>query len=50
MDERELVSLYYGADVTESDAQQVADQIEDLYPDVEVLAEELHDQGFRFLS
>jgi dihydroxyacetone kinase-like predicted kinase len=36
MDERELVSLYYGADVTVEDAQQVADQIEELYPDVEV--------------
>jgi DAK2 domain fusion protein YloV len=36
MDERELVSLYYGADVKEGDAQQVADQIEALYPDVEV--------------
>ena len=36
MDERELVSLYYGADVNEQDAQQVADQIETLYPDVEV--------------
>lgn len=36
MEERELVSLYYGADVTEKDAQQVADKIEELYPDVEV--------------
>jgi hypothetical protein len=36
MDERELVSLYYGADVNEQDAQQVAHQIETLYPDVEV--------------
>jgi hypothetical protein len=36
MDDRELVSLYYGADVNEQDAQQVADQIEELYPDVEV--------------
>ena len=36
MNERELVSLYYGADVNQQDAQQVADQIEELYPDVEV--------------
>jgi hypothetical protein len=36
MDERELLSLYYGADVTGSEAQQVASQIETLYPDVEV--------------
>ncbi len=36
MGERELASLYYGADVNEADAQQVADQIEGLYPDVEV--------------
>ena len=36
MDERELLSLYYGADVTAAEAEQVADQIEALYPDVEV--------------
>ncbi|MBE2223390.1 MAG: DAK2 domain-containing protein [Anaerolineae bacterium] len=36
MDERELVSLYYGADVNEKDAQEVAAQIETLYPAVEV--------------
>ena len=36
MDDRELVSLYYGADVTEQDARQVADKIKELYPDVEV--------------
>jgi DAK2 domain fusion protein YloV len=36
MDDRELVSLYYGQDVTEADATAVADQIEELYPDVEV--------------
>jgi len=36
MDERELVSMYYGAGATESDAQQLADMISELYPDVEV--------------
>ena len=36
MNERELVSLYYGADVTGEDALEVASQIEALYPDVEV--------------
>jgi hypothetical protein len=36
MDERELVSIYYGADVTEADAEQLAGAITDLYPDVEV--------------
>jgi DAK2 domain fusion protein YloV len=36
MDERELVSIYYGADVTEAEAEQVAGTITDLYPDVEV--------------
>jgi DAK2 domain fusion protein YloV len=36
MDDRELVSIYFGQDVTESDAEQVADKLRDLYPDVEV--------------
>jgi hypothetical protein len=36
MDERELVSLYYGQDVMEDEATAVAEQIESLYPDVEV--------------
>jgi DAK2 domain fusion protein YloV len=36
MDDRELVSIYYGQDVTESDAEQVADKLSGLYPDVEV--------------
>jgi len=36
MDERELLSLYYGEDVTEADATAVANQIEELYPDVEI--------------
>lgn len=36
MADRELLSLYYGADVTQQDAEQVAAQIEVLYPDVEV--------------
>jgi DAK2 domain fusion protein YloV len=36
MDERELVSIYYGEDVTESDAEQLAGKISDLYPNIEV--------------
>ena len=36
MEERELVSLYYGASVDEANAQSLADQIEARYPDIEV--------------
>jgi dihydroxyacetone kinase-like predicted kinase len=36
MAEREIVSVYYGADVKEQDAQAVADRIEGMYEDVEV--------------
>ncbi|MCB8984859.1 MAG: DAK2 domain-containing protein [Ardenticatenaceae bacterium] len=36
MDNRELVSLYYGQDVTSEESNQVADQIQTLYPDAEV--------------
>jgi DAK2 domain fusion protein YloV len=36
IEDRELVSIYYGQDVTESDAEQIADKLRDLYPDVEV--------------
>jgi len=36
MADRELVSLYYGQDVDEAEAQMVADRIQDLYPDVEI--------------
>lgn len=36
MDERELLTLYYGADVTQSDAQTVAQQISQLYPEIEI--------------
>jgi uncharacterized protein len=36
MANRELLSLYYGADVTRQNAQQTAAQIETLYPDVEI--------------
>ena len=35
-DDSEIISIYYGQDVTEEDAQSVADKIEQLYPDVEV--------------
>lgn len=36
MEEREIVSVYYGADITEQEAGDVVTQIESLYPDVEV--------------
>lgn len=36
MDEREIVSLYYGADVTAEEADVMAADIESRYPDVEV--------------
>jgi dihydroxyacetone kinase-like predicted kinase len=36
MAEREIVSLYYGQDVTKDEATAVAAQIETTYPDVEV--------------
>lgn len=36
LDDRELLSLYYGADVTANDAAVIAAQIEEAYPDIEV--------------
>ncbi len=36
LEDREIVSVYYGADMTENDATQLQSQIESLYPDVEV--------------
>jgi dihydroxyacetone kinase-like predicted kinase len=36
MEERELLSVYYGQDVTEHEATAVANQIESLYPDIEI--------------
>ncbi|MCB9421080.1 MAG: DAK2 domain-containing protein [Ardenticatenaceae bacterium] len=36
MDERELLSLYFGQDVSKEEATAVAEQIESLYPDIEV--------------
>ena len=42
IDDCEIVTLYYGADVTESQASTIVEQIEQLYPDVEV---ELHNGG-----
>ncbi|MBQ3543657.1 MAG: DAK2 domain-containing protein [Lachnospiraceae bacterium] len=35
-DDSEIISIYYGQDVTEEDAQAVADKVEELYADVEV--------------
>ena len=36
MDNRELLSLYYGRDVVPAEAKQVAEQIGMLYPDAEI--------------
>ena len=38
----ELISLYYGQDVTEEDAAQFAQAVEELYPDMDV---DLHSGG-----
>ncbi len=35
-DDSEIISIYYGQDVTEADASSIADKIETLYPDVDV--------------
>jgi hypothetical protein len=36
MGDRELVSLYYGLDVSEEEAREVVEKIESLYPEVEI--------------
>lgn len=36
MDERELLSLYYGKDIQAKEAELVAEQISDLYPEIEI--------------
>lgn len=36
IEERELLSIYYGADVTEADAEQLAEEIQTLYPELEI--------------
>ena len=35
-DDSELISLYYGQDIPEEDAQNFAQSIEELYPDVDI--------------
>ena len=35
-DESELISIYYGSDVEEADAEAIAAQIEEAYPDCDV--------------
>lgn len=35
-DESEIISIYYGEDVTEEEAQSLADELEEVYPDCEV--------------
>ncbi len=35
LEDRELVTLYYGADITEAQAQELADHLAEVYPDLE---------------
>ena len=35
-EESEIISIYYGSDVTEEDAQKLADRLEEAYPDLDV--------------
>ena len=35
-DEAELISLYYGEDITDEEANEIADQLLELYPDLDV--------------
>ncbi len=41
-DECELISIYYGKDVTKETAEKLKNQVQELYPDCEV---ELNDGG-----
>ena len=36
MDEKEIVTLYYGSDVTADDAAEIAEKIEEMYDEIEV--------------
>jgi dihydroxyacetone kinase-like predicted kinase len=36
MDQSELITLYFGADMTEQQANDLADQVRQRYPDLEV--------------
>ena len=35
-EESEIISIYYGSDVTEEDAQKLADRLEEAYPDLDI--------------
>ena len=35
-EDSELISIYYGADVSEEDAESLTAKVEELYPDVDV--------------
>ena len=41
-EDSELISIYYGADVTEEDAVALGDELQDAYPDCEI---EVHSGG-----
>ena len=41
-EDTELISLYYGEDVQEEDAERLAEEIADLYPDADV---DMHSGG-----
>jgi len=35
-EDSELISIYYGAEVTEADAEEVSSRLEELYPDYDI--------------
>ena len=35
-DDSELISIYYGEDITEEDAQKLSDHLSEIYPDCEI--------------
>ena len=41
-EDSEIISIYYGADVSAEDAEQLAERLEDMYPDYDV---ELNEGG-----
>ena len=38
-EDSEFISIYYGADVTEEDAEALMSQVEETYPDIEIALE-----------
>ena len=46
-EDTEIISIYYGADVTEEDAEQLCERLEELYPDFDV---EINQADSRFIT